>query len=299
MATATATPMPAANSRSAYLAIGAAAAALAVLYLDVLSRLVQAWNNDPNYSHGFVIAPLVGYLIWKRREELSTQRGSYLGLLGMAGCFAMLVAGELGAELFLTRLSLVGMLGSMTLLVAGWRGLRIVALPLCLLVLTIPIPAIIFNQVAFPLQLLASQAGEATLQAARIPVLREGNLIILSTTTLEVAEACSGIRSLTSLVSLAIVYGYFTHTATPARAVLVLASIPIAIFANAARVAGTGVAAYYYGAAAAEGFLHTFSGWLVFVVAFAMLLAFDSLVLRRLTRRARPALAPEPKEVLA
>jgi exosortase len=267
-----------------------------VLYYDVLSRLVQAWNNDPNYSHGFVIAPLVGYLLWKRREELSCERGSYLGLAGMAGSFAMLLAGDLGAELFLTRLSLVGMLASVTLLAAGWRGLQIAALPLCLLVLTIPVPSILFNQVAFPLQLLASQAGEATLQAAGIPVLREGNVIVLSTITLEVAEACSGIRSLTSLVSLAIVYGYFTHTSMTARAALIAASIPIAIFANAARVAGTGVAAYYYGAGAAEGFLHTFSGWLIFVAAFAMLLAVDSAIVRRLTVRRQPAASPEVKE---
>ena len=259
----------------------AAAVALLVLYRDVLSRLYVSWDQDPNYSHGFVIAPLCAYIVWQRRTGLASLSGSWLGVVAMAASFALLVAGELGAELFLTRISLVAMLASVALLVVGWRGLQKLTLPLALLAMTIPIPAIIFNQVAFPLQLLASRAGETTLQALSIPVLREGNVITLSTMQLEVAEACSGIRSLMSLLSLAIVYGYFTYDSLWRRTALIVASIPIAIFANAARVAGTGVAAHYYGSAAAEGFLHTFSGWLVFVVAFLLLLAVDSLAIRR------------------
>jgi exosortase len=144
----------------------------------------------------------------------------------------------------------------------------------------IPIPAIIFNQIAFPLQLLASRAGEATLAALSIPVLREGNVIILAHTTLEVAEACSGIRSLISLLTLGIVYGYFTDSRGWVRTAIALATVPIAIVANAARVAGTGIAAHHYGPQAAQGFFHTFSGWLVFVVALALLFLLTRALLR-------------------
>ena len=139
----------------------------------------------------------------------------------------------------------------------------------------VPIPAIVFNQIAFPLQLLASKGAEITLSALAIPVLREGNVIVLANTSLEVAEACSGIRSLISLVTLAIVFGYFSDTRVWARIVLALAAVPVAVAANAVRVAGTGIAAHYYGSAAAEGFFHSFSGWMLFVVAFVMLFAIQ------------------------
>jgi exosortase len=135
----------------------------------------------------------------------------------------------------------------------------------------IPLPAIIFNRIAFPLQILASQVGEQALNLWGIPVLREGNVMILANTTLEVAEACSGIRSLVSLITLGIVYSYFTDRRNWVRVVATLSTIPIAIAANGLRVAGTGIAAQYYGAAAATGFIHEFAGWLVFLVAFILL----------------------------
>jgi exosortase D (VPLPA-CTERM-specific) len=141
-----------------------------------------------------------------------------------------------------------------------------------LLFLAIPIPAIVFNQITFPLQLLASRFGEFSIAACGIPVLREGNVITLATTTLEVAEACSGIRSLVSLLTLALLWGYFTGSPRWLRWVLALSSVPIAIFANGIRVAGTGIAAHAVGPEAAEGFFHTFSGWLVFLVAGGLLL---------------------------
>jgi len=154
----------------------------------------------------------------------------------------------------------------------------VVQLVLLLLLLTVPIPAIIFNQIAFPLQLLASRFGETAISACGIPVLREGNVIMLATTSLEVAEACSGIRSLISLLTLGIVYGYFMHSSLWVRWVLALSSVPIAIFSNGIRVAGTGVAAHVLGPEAAEGFFHTFSGWLVFLVAFAMIFVFHRVI---------------------
>jgi exosortase len=205
-------------------------------------------------------------------------RPSNLGIVVVLGSVAVLGAGVLGAELFLTRISILGVLAGIVLFLFGWQYLRILAFPLAFLLLMIPIPAIIFNQIAFPLQLLASRFGELALVIAGVPVLREGNVIVLSNTTLEVAEACSGIRSLISLLTLAIVYGYLVDKRTWTRVTLALASLPVAIIANGVRVAGTGIAAHYVGPEAAQGFFHEFSGWLVFVVAFVLLFAVQRLI---------------------
>ena len=260
--------------------IGLSVAAFAFLYRAVIAKLVYDWINDGNYSHGFLIVPVAAYLVWERRKKLTATpiQPTVLGLVLLVGSLATLTAGILGAELFLSRVSMIGVIAGVVLFTTGWRFLRVLMFPLAFLLLMIPIPAIIFNEIAFPLQLLASRGAEYTLSAAHIPVLREGNIIVLANTTLEVAEACSGIRSLISLVTLAIIYGYFTDDRIWARVVLTLAAVPVAVAANAARVAGTGVAAHYYGAAAAEGFFHTFSGWMLFVVAFVMLFAIQKLL---------------------
>ncbi len=261
-----------------------------LLYREVLVKLVHDWLHDDNYSHGILIVPIALYFAWERRERLiaATPKPTVLGLVLILGSMLVLVAGTLGAELFLARISIIGVVAGTVLFVLGWEHFRILLFPMAFLLLMIPIPAIIFNQVAFPLQLLASRFGEVTLQTLNIPVLREGNVITLASTQLEVAEACSGIRSLISLLTLGIVYGYFVTPSVPARTFLALATIPVAILANGFRVAGTGIAAHYYGPSAAEGFFHTFSGWLVFVVSFAMLF----LIHRLIARWAPPALVP-------
>lgn len=252
---------------------GLALVAAVWLFLPVGQKLVHDWLNDDNYSHGILIVPLAAWFAWERRDRLATltPSPSLLGLVVVAGSLATLVAGTLGAELFLTRISILGTLVGAILFTLGWAYLKVLAFPLAFLLLMIPVPAIIFNQIAFPLQLFASQFGTAVMEASRVPVLREGNVIILANTTLEVAEACSGIRSLISLLTLGIVYGYFTDSRTWVRVTIAASTIPIAIVANGLRVAGTGVLAHYYGREAADGFFHTFSGWLVFIVAFVML----------------------------
>jgi len=246
----------------------------ALLYRNVLVKLVHDWASDENYSHGFLVVPLALYFAWERRTRLAALpvQPSSAGLLLAVGSLAVLVAGVLGAELFLSRVSMIGLIAGTIWFVLGWAHLRLLAFPLAFLLLMIPIPTILFNQIAFPLQLLASRFGEGSLHLCGIPVLREGNVIVLPTTTLEVAEACSGIRSLISLLTLGIVYGYFSDPRPLVRTVIALCTVPIAIVVNGLRVAGTGVAAYYVGAEAAQGFFHTFSGWLVFVVAFLLLL---------------------------
>jgi exosortase len=249
------------------------AGSFAFLYRDVVAKLVHDWYIDENYSHGFLIVPLALYFAWERRArfDAAARQPSVLGLFLVIGSLGALIAGVLGSELFMTRVSLLGVLAGALWYLFGFARLQIMTFPLAFLLLMIPIPAIIFNQIAFPLQMLASRFGEMALMAAGIPVLREGNVIQLANTYLEVAEACSGIRSLISLLTLGILYGYFMDPRIWARVLLALSAIPVAIVANGVRVAGTGVAAHYYGPEAAQGFFHTFSGWLVFLVAFLML----------------------------
>ena len=280
-----------------------AAAGFALLYAHVIAKLVHDWATDDNYSHGFLIVPIALYFVWERRRALAAlpARPSWLGLPVVAGALAVLAVGTLGAELFLTRISIIGVLAGAVLFVGGWRHLRALTLPIAFLLLMIPLPAIIFNQIAFPLQLLASRVGEASISALNIPVLREGNVIVLANTTLEVAEACSGIRSLISLLTLGIVFGYFVDPRSWMRTFIALATIPIAVFANGVRVAGTGIAAHYYGAAAAEGFLHEFSGWLIFVVSFVLLFAVQRALARLLPVKlaSAPLVVPTPGEAQA
>jgi exosortase len=250
--------------------------------MPVVRKLLYDWANDDNYSHGFFIVPLALYFAWERRARLSHAIGrpSAFGFIVVVGSLGLLVVGTLGAEFFLTRVALIGVLAGTVLFLLGWEHFRILAFPLSFLLLMIPLPSIIFNQIAFPLQLFASKFGTTALQLAAVPVLREGNVIELANTKLQVAEACSGIRSLISLLTLGIVYGYFTDSRTWPRVLIALSTIPIAIVANGLRVAGTGIAAHYYGPEAAEGFFHTFSGWLVFLVAFVLLLAVSAVTQR-------------------
>ena len=259
------------RSRTAALLIVIGAA---VVYSGVVSSLVRQWASDDNYSHGFLIIPLALYCAWERRQALQQAqvRSSATGLVVLCASLLVFAAGRLAAELFLARISLVGVVAGAVLFVWGREHLRILAFPIALLPLMVPLPALVFNQLAFPLQLFASRIGETTIAAAGIPVLREGNVLELPNTTLAVAEACSGIRSLVSLITLAVVLAYFSERRGWIRAAIVVSAIPIAVLANAARVAGTGLASHWFGRAAAEGFFHGFSGWLMFAVAFAGLL---------------------------
>ena len=243
------------------------------LYYHVIAKLVHDWSVDGNYSHGFLIVPIALYFVWERRSHLkkAERKPTYWGLVILITSLAALMAGILGSELFLTRFSILGTISGSILFLFGRNHFKILFLPIAFLLLMIPIPAIIFNKLAFPLQLLASRFGEMALMAAQVPVLREGNVIHLTNTSLEVAEACSGIRSLISLLTLGIVYGYFTESRLWIRIVLAVGAIPIAIVANGIRVAGTGVAAHFYGAQAAEGFFHSFSGWIIFIAAFILM----------------------------
>jgi exosortase len=276
-------------ARRSIVALGLVTGAALVVYLPILASLVRQWASDDNYSHGFVVAPFAAYFAWRQRRQLAATPSDphWAGLLLTAASLFVLLAGVLGAELFLARISFIGVIAGAVLFLFGPHHLRLLAFPIAFLLLMVPLPAVVFNQLAFPLQLLASRAGEAVLSASGIPVLREGNVLVLPTITLEVAQACSGIRSLVSLLTLAILLGKLTETSVRRRVALALLAVPVAIAANAARVAGTGLAADWIGARAAEGFFHEFSGWLMFVIAFGLLLGAQRLM--GLTDRVRLA----------
>ncbi|HYX43322.1 MAG TPA: exosortase, partial [Pyrinomonadaceae bacterium] len=284
-------------------------AVLAFTYAAMLGKLTHQWWTDENYSHGLLIPFVIAYILWSERDRLARAPKRPAILWGGASvlfALGMLWAGTAGAELFLQRMSLVLMCAGVVLYFWGWRVLRLTLVPLALLALAIPIPAIIFNQIAFPLQLFASRCAVWAMQLLDIPVLRQGNVIELmplgATTTkkLEVVEACSGIRSLMTLVTLAVVFAYFTYPRNEDKSVgrfawlkrygfwratiIILSAVPIAIVTNAARVSGTGILARYYGTQIADGFFHEFSGWVVYIVAFMLLFAVGWL-LDRLARR--------------
>jgi exosortase len=253
------------------------------LYAAVLARLAHQWWTDPNFSHGFFVPVFALYVVWEKRHSLRAAQGapSSWGLAVLLFSLCTLILGVLGAELFLSRVSLIMLLVGIVLFLQGWGMLRALMFPLAFLLLMVPIPSIILNQITFPLQILASKLSAWTLPLLGVPVLREGNVINLPAMPLEVADACSGIRSLLSLTCLAVMYGYLLEKRIGIRVILALASIPIAVAANGLRIVGTGLLVQYWDPEKAEGFFHAFSGWLIFVVSLLMLFATHQLILVR------------------
>jgi len=262
-------------------------ALLILCYAPVLARLAAQWWDDPDMGHGIFVPIVAGYIAWQRRDELLAAKPApnWWGLaLVIWGAFQLIVA-TLGAEIFLARTAFLFSLAGVILLLGGAARLRILAFPLFLLCFMVPIPAIIYNQVTFPLQLLASRVADWVLTLLGIPVLREGNILELASQRLNVVEACSGIRSLLSLTFLSLVYAYFFDKRVWMRAVLFAVTLPIAIIANASRVTLTALVSEY-DPALAEGVFHYASGWVIFMVALIILVAFHQL-LRLILRRRR------------
>jgi len=253
------------------------------LYASILARLFLQWagpTRDPNFEHGIFVPLFALYILWQDRKRLQAIRPdpSWAGLPILALGLIMLVLGVLGAELFFSRASLLVMLAGLIILFEGWTFFRGVLFPWAVLILMIPIPNLILQQITFPLQLLASKLATGLLEVVGVPVLRQGNVIVLASMPLDVAEACSGIRSLLTLVTLAIIYGYLMETRIWVRILLTFSAIPIAVAANSFRIFGTGLLVQYWDPDKAEGFFHTFSGWLIFVVALLLLFAVHRLV---------------------
>lgn len=253
---------------------------LAVLYASAARSLALEWWNDPNYTHGFLVPLFSGYLVWRKREVLRAVAGpgSSWGLVALLGGIGLLVLGQIGAENFLTRSSLVLVIGGLVWFHLGGRLLGGVLAPLAFLFFMIPLPAVIFYALTFPLQSLAARNAAWVLDGLGVPVLLDGNIIHLSDIALGVTEACSGIRSLISLLALASGWAFLTLSGVYATALFVAAAVPITILANAARVVLTGIIGQTFGRVYAEGFFHTFSGWLIFVFALVCLLGLHAVI---------------------
>ena len=254
---------------------------LAVCYAPVLAALVSQWDADPDMGHGFFVPVIAGFIAWKQRDRIAetAPKPNWWGLAIMLWAGFQLYIATLGAELFLTRTSFVISIIGAVLLLGGTKYLRIFGFPLFLLFFMVPIPAIIYNQITFPLQILASRVAEHTIDLLQIPVIREGNVLILPQQSLNVVEACSGIRSLLTLTFLSLVYGYFFEKRTWVRVVLFFSTIPIAIVANSGRVAVTGVVSEFK-PELAEGWFHEAQGWVIFMIALVILIAFHQLIIR-------------------
>lgn len=279
------------------------AAALAFLYANVLAKLGNDWWTDENYSHGLLVPFVIGFIVWSEFDVLkkAIEKPNVLFGLGIVLFAAfLLLAGTLGAELFVQRVSLVAMLVGVIVYFFGAKILQLLVAPFLLLLFSIPIPQIIFNKIAFPLQIYASQIAVWGIRLFEIPTVRKGNVFEIlpqgasAIIALEVVEACSGIRSLMTLVSLALILAYFTRTRKPdanggwksffknadvwRAVILMLSAIPIAVLTNSFRVTMTGVATYYYGKKALTPFWHDLSGWLVYLAALVLLLGVNYLL---------------------
>ena len=258
---------------------------LALLYAKSFAKLWSDWSADENYSHGYLVPVAFGWMIWMQRKELANTpvRPRTWGLAIVALGVAQMVIGKLGAENFVTNSSLLVVLTGVTLYLFGTAVFKRMLFPIAWLIFMIPLPAIIYYALTFKLQVLASSLSSAMLDLVRIPNVREGNVIYLPNFTVGVVEACSGIRSLISLLAFAAFFGYVSPMNRVARAVLLCSAVPIAIFVNALRIGGTGCVGNYGSPKYAEGFYHTFSGWLLFLGCLGSV-ALVSHLLTRLTR---------------
>jgi exosortase len=265
-------------------------ALLTLAYFPVLRHLVEQWSADEDFSHGFFVPPVAAFIVWQRRHQILAldYQPAWWGLGVMAWAALQGYVGMLGAELFLQRTSFLISLVGLLLVVGGTKLIRMLAFPLLLLPFMIPLPGVIYNQITFPLQLFASRVAEFNLSLMGIPVLRDGNVLELASQKLSVVEACSGIRSLLSLSFLSLVYAYFFDNKVWMRWVLLAATIPVAIIANAGRVTITGVLSEV-NPGMAQGFFHSAEGWIIFLIALVMLGGLHALINRFVGKR--PAVA--------
>jgi len=270
------------HTRECMMGMALALTAMAAAYWAVVHGMVLDWMHDENNSHGFIVPLVSGYMVWKTRDRLLEQqvRPNAWGLALAAFGTAMLIAGWLATEYFTMRVSLLVVLAGSGLYWFGPRVMAVLAGPLAYMVLMVPIPAIAYDAAAFPLKLFVTKFSVTAMKAMGIMVTREGNVMMFPNITLEVVNACSGLRSLTSLLAVGLAYVILFVRGTWVRVALVALIFPIALAANMVRVIGTGVLAQYFGAAAAEGFFHEFAGLVIFLTSLALLMGAHKLLSR-------------------
>jgi exosortase len=251
--------------------IAVAALAAAILFTLPATTLARDWWHDSEAGHGLLLAPLAAWLAWRRGLSPDRAPNQTLGLAMLLTAVILRYLGGLAAELFTLRFSMVLAAAGLTVFAWGVPQLRRWWLPFALLVLAIPLPTLVTNALALPLQFKASSMGAALLAWRDVPVKLSGNVIQLPGRQLFVTEACSGLRSLAALVSLGVLVGGLWLRTPVARLIVLALTIPVAILVNAVRVFLTGFLVYFVNPKLGEGFLHLTEGWLLFVVAFAIL----------------------------
>jgi exosortase len=286
-----------ASRRSAWTTIAWFSLLVAVCYAPVITAMVHHWSMFAEFGHAFFVPPMAAFIAWQRKEELLAveARPTWWGLPMVVLGAGALIAATMGVELFVARFALLLTITGVVWTLGGPSILRRAAFPLFVLLFMIPIPDVAYNRITFPLQLLASRFAGQALTILGVPVLREGNILELPNQRLSVVEACSGIRSLLSLTFLGVIYGYFFEKKTWIRVVLLGATVPIAIVANASRVMLTGIVSQIK-PELAEGTFHESTGWVVFMVALMILIGSHQ-VLRSIDRRLFPE--PQPQKEAA
>jgi len=246
---------------------------IALVYHEIIVDMVADWARDDNYSHGFLVPLVSGYFLWANRKSIlrTTVKPAGWGLVIVLLGVAQLVVGSLATEYFTMRTSMIVITGGTIIYILGWEPYKRMQLALLYLFLMVPIPAIIYDSMTMPLKLFVAKISVKGLVFFGYPVLREGNIIMLPNITLEVADACSGLRSLMSLIALSVAFAFLTQRGIWKKWVLIVSALPVAVITNILRVFGTGILAKHYGSVAAEGFFHEFAGFMVFFVAMVIM----------------------------
>lgn len=280
-----------------YLRVIATAALLVCLFLlaywGPLTSLVGEWYTDEDYSYGFLIPVITLYLIWERRRELALTPvsinwwgGVFFMLFLFAGAY-----GILGSSPSAVRPSIPFLLLSIVLFCFGLQYFKRLLFPLGFLIFMIPLPTIVESAITVPLKLISTKLGGLILKIFGISVFIQGNVIDLGVIQLQVVDACNGLRYILPLLALGVMFAYFFEKTLWKQVILVLITIPISVFTNGLRIGATGILAQKYGPSVAEGFFHSFSGWIVFMFAFVLLVAIEFI----LRKTGKPAVAKESR----
>jgi eight transmembrane protein EpsH (proposed exosortase) len=262
----------------------------AAVFSPVVPAMVGTWLNHSDNSHALLVPLIAMYFVWIKREELGRIEisGSAVGGLFLAGTLVVYLVSFVGGIAVFARLMIVFSLFGLLWSCMGWQVVRVLAFPLGFLVFMVPVPDSVLGMVSFPLQLLATKIAAGAIQFCSIPVYREGNMLYFVHAQLEVAEACSGIRSIISLTMLSVIFAHLSGNGWWRKALLIFSAIPIAMLANILRVSGTGILAHFFGNKVARGFLHEFSGLAIFVFGLVLLFLVFNLLNRIGNSNPRP-----------
>lgn len=254
----------------------------AALFSPIVPEMVREWMGHSDNSHGFIVPLVTGYFIWDRREQLNstTISTSWWGAVILFLSLALYVLSYAGGLAFPARVAMILGLFGLIWGMLGHEIIKVVSFPVLFLLFMIPVPYSLLNIVSGPLQLLATKISANLIGACSIPVFRDGNMLYFVSTQLEVAEACSGIRSIMSLSMLAFAFASLSHAGWKGKAILILSATPIAMVANIIRIAGTGILANFFGDKVARGFLHEFSGIVIFIFGLVVLSGIYTLINR-------------------